>query len=146
MFPIPLSDSNSRFRNFAILRVFREFVIWRFRNFAIPPFRDFANPQFRDSRISPFRDFTIPRLRDFAVLLIPLVRDYGFSQFCDSAIPRFRDFAISPSIQTDLRAGAALCPSPAGPLSWQSPPALGLRLFRGSHFIRTSELLINVSS
>ena len=72
MIPISISDSNSRFRNFAISRFFLDF--------AIPRFRDFAILQFRDSAISPFHDVAMPRFRD-------------------SAISLFRDFAVPPSIR-----------------------------------------------
>ena len=82
MFPISISDFDSRFRDSAVSR-FRDFMISRFRDFTITRFRDFAIPQFRYSLISRFHDFAIPQVRDSANARFP---------FRDFAISRFRDF------------------------------------------------------
>ena len=95
MFPISVSDFNSRFHDFAIPR-FRDSAISRFRDFTIPRFRDFAIPQFRDSLISRFHDFAIPQVHDSANARF---------QFRDFAISRFRDFL-------DDRGGPRLRPYP----------------------------------
>ena len=76
MFPISTSNSNPRFRDFAISRFFREFAISCF----------FANSRIRDSAISRFRNFRIPRFRDFA---IPRFRDSAISRFRNSPLSRF---------------------------------------------------------
>ena len=80
MFPISISDSNSRFSNFAISR-----------------FRIFAMRQFHNSVVSRFREF------DFAIpgfLYYVLSRDWAISisRFRVFAISQFRNFSLMSSI------------------------------------------------
>ena len=124
----------SRFRGFAISGM-RDSAVSRFRNFAISQFRDFAIPRFHPvsgeavSRGYPRCSIEAHRQRS-AAFATSAPRQIAEPPYAQRGVPfglrahpfDFEYLRIAANscewLQiSDFRAGAALCPSPAGPLS-----------------------------